>query len=49
MSKKNRKKKNPNHIFNSIRKVTAPKGQKFKTRKDELHRKAKHKGEDLDT
>ncbi len=44
MSKKGKKKKDPNHIFNSIRKPVAPKGSKFKTRKDELDRKKKHKG-----
>ncbi len=42
--KKKSKKKNPNLIFDSIRKPIAPKGSRFKTRKDELPRKQKHKG-----
>lgn len=46
MAKK--KKKNENEIFNSIRKLTAPPTRLFKTKRNELERKRKHKGKDLD-
>lgn len=41
--KKSKKKNRVGEIFNSIRKPMPPKGGKFKTRKNELERKAKHK------
>ena len=37
------KKKSDTLIYDSIRKPTAPKGKIFKSGKDELPRKAKHK------
>ena len=46
--KKSKKKNRVGEIFNSIRKPVAPKGSKFKTRKHELDRKKKHKGEDTE-
>ena len=46
--KKAKKKNRVGEIFASIRKPVAPKGKTFKTRKNELDRKMKHKnkGED---
>jgi hypothetical protein len=40
------KKKKEKSIFEGIRKPTVGRGSKFKTRKDELDRKQKHKGKD---
>jgi hypothetical protein len=39
-----KRKKSETPIYDSIRKPIAPKGQRFRTRKDELSRKQKHKG-----
>jgi len=48
MANKKRKNTSETQIFDSIRKPVAPKGQRFKTRKDELDRKKKHKGKDFE-
>jgi len=45
MARTKTKKKKDKGIFEGIRKPTAKPSQKFKTRKDELDRKKKHKGE----
>lgn len=47
MAKK--KKKKETGIFEGIRKPVAPKGRTFKTRKDELERKKKHKNKNDDS
>ncbi len=46
MGKKKKSKKKNRPVFDSIRKPIAPKGTRFKTRKDELERKKKHKGKE---